>query len=128
MTLVLSNEQIEALLPMVDCLPAIEASYRDLGEGRAANRPRSDLYAPSPDGQGRYVFKTMDGSLPRLGVTALRLNSDRVRWSSDGAGRKEKIPAAAGRWVGLILLFSHETGEPLAILPDGVIQRLRVGA
>jgi alanine dehydrogenase len=28
----------------------------------------------------------------------------------------------------LVLLFSSETGEPLAILPDGVMQRMRVGA
>lgn len=129
MTLVLSNAEIEALLPMADCLEAIEASFRDLGEGNAVNRVRSDLYSPTPHPEARHVFKTMDGSLPRLGVTALRLNSDVIRWPSEGArARKEKLPVAAGRWVGLILLFSHQTGEPLAILPDGVIQRLRVGA
>src|SRR3954463_4592588 len=33
-----------------------------------------------------------------------------------------------GRYVGLVLLFSTENGEPLAILPDGVMQRMRVGA
>ena len=29
---------------------------------------------------------------------------------------------------GLVLLFSTENGEPLAIMPDGVMQRMRVGA
>jgi ornithine cyclodeaminase/alanine dehydrogenase-like protein (mu-crystallin family) len=39
------------------------------------------------------------------------------------------VPAAPGtRYVGLVLLFSTQTGEPLAILPDGVVQRMRVGA
>ncbi len=129
MTLVLNNQEIEALLPMADCLPAVEASFRDLGNGQAVNRPRSDMYSPTPHEDARYVFKSMDGSLPRLGVMALRLNSDVIRWRGDGGGvRKSKVPAAGGRWVGLILLFSHETGEPLAIVPDGVIQRLRVGA
>src|SRR6185436_20443086 len=33
-----------------------------------------------------------------------------------------------GRWVGLVLLFSTETGQLLAMFPDGVMQRLRVGA
>ena len=43
--------------------------------------------------------------------------------------RRVKLPAAPnGRFVGLVLLFSSETGEPLAIFPDGVIQRMRVGA
>jgi alanine dehydrogenase len=41
---------------------------------------------------------------------------------------REKVPAANGRYVGLVLLFSSENGEPLAILPDGVMQRMRVGA
>src|SRR5262249_49443593 len=43
--------------------------------------------------------------------------------------RREKVPAAPNnRYVGLVLLFSVENGEPLAILPDGVMQRMRVGA
>ena len=33
-----------------------------------------------------------------------------------------------GRFLGLVLLFSLENGSLLAILPDGIIQRLRVGA
>ena len=30
--------------------------------------------------------------------------------------------------MGLALLFSRESGEPLAIMPDGMLQRIRVGA
>ena len=61
---------------------------------------------------------------------ALRLNSDVIRWEErDGRIIKDKIPAAPGnKWVGLIMLFSAETGEPLAIFPDGFIQGLRVAA
>jgi hypothetical protein len=72
----------------------------------------------------------MDGIVPGLGVGAVRINSDIVSWPvRDGTVRREKIPAAPGeRWVGLVLLFSMETGEPLAIFPDGYLQRLRVGA
>jgi ornithine cyclodeaminase/alanine dehydrogenase-like protein (mu-crystallin family) len=41
--------------------------------------------------------------------------------------RKEKQPAAPGsKFCGLILLFSTRNGEPLAIMPNGIIQRLRV--
>lgn len=39
------------------------------------------------------------------------------------------MPAAPNkRYVGLVLLFSTHNGEPLAIFPDGVLQRMRVGA
>jgi ornithine cyclodeaminase/alanine dehydrogenase-like protein (mu-crystallin family) len=52
-----------------------------------------------------------------------------VSWPKQGNNvRRVKVPAAGGRYVGLVLLFSSETGEPLAILPDGVVQRIRVGA
>jgi alanine dehydrogenase len=130
MTLILNNDEIADLLTMPDCLERLEETYRELGAQRAVNRPRSDLIAPSEDANERYVFKTMDGLLPRFGVAALRLNSDVIRWQPGASGiRKDKQPVAGdGKWVGLVLLFSTATGELLAIVPDGVIQRLRVGA
>ena len=45
-----------------------------------------------------------------------------------GAIRLEKLPLAGkGLFVGLVQLFSAETGELLAIMPDGLIQQTRVG-
>ncbi|MEN3262207.1 hypothetical protein AAH678_26510 [Sodalis endosymbiont of Spalangia cameroni] len=47
----------------------------------------------------------------------------------EGKARKVKVPAASGnRWVGLVMLFDTATGAPLALFPDGVMQRMRVGA
>src|SRR5207245_194531 len=65
-----------------------------------------------------------------LGVMAIRLTSDVLRAeATDGVTRRVKVPAApGGRFLGLVLLFSLENGSLLAILPDGIIQRLRVGA
>jgi alanine dehydrogenase len=128
MTLLLDNEQVASVLDMPSCIERLAESFHELAEGRAVSRPRSDIFGPSDD-RGRYVFKTMDGMLPARGVAALRLNSDVIRWRpTEGGVRKEKHRAAAGgRYVGLVLLFSTTTGEPLAIMPDGVMQRLRVG-
>jgi alanine dehydrogenase len=128
MTLILNNAEITELLPVKDCLARLEETYREMGRGRAGNRPRSDIYGPVHD-NGRYIFKTMDGLLPRFEVAAIRLNSDVIRWQHGPHGlRKDKQPTApGGKFCGLILLFSTRTGEPLAIMPDGVIQRLRVG-
>jgi ornithine cyclodeaminase/alanine dehydrogenase-like protein (mu-crystallin family) len=68
----------------------------------------------------------MDGSVPRLGVHALRLSSD---LTDETGGKRIKIPAAPGdRYVGLVLLFDLETLAPVAILHDGYLQRVRVGA
>jgi ornithine cyclodeaminase/alanine dehydrogenase-like protein (mu-crystallin family) len=71
----------------------------------------------------------MDGVIPKFGIGAIRINSDIVTFPKKGNNVvREKVPAANGRYVGLVLLFSSENGEPLAILPDGVMQRMRVGA
>ncbi len=127
MTLILDNSEIAELLPMPDCLARLNEAYQELGERRATNRPRSDIYGPTHE-NGRYIFKTMDGIVPKYEVAAIRLNSDVISWNSSAAGVvKEKQPTAPGnKWVGLVLLFSTRTGEPLAIVPDGVMQRLRV--
>lgn len=127
MTLILNNEEITALLPMADCLAQLDEAYRELGEGRAINRPRSDIYGPTHD-NGRYVFKSMDGMVPSFEAAAVRLNSDVIQWGAGPGGiRKDKQRTAPGnKFVGLIMLFSTQNGEPLAIMPDGVIQRLRV--
>ena len=51
------------------------------------------------------------------------------RTSVDDPVQGYKIPAAPGnRYVGLVLLFSTHDGAPLLICPDGVMQRMRVGA
>lgn len=130
MTLILSNQDVDELLTMPECLAVLEDAYLEFAAGRGVNRRRSDSLAPTARPDALYALKTMDGIAPKFGVGAVRIDSDIVTATrSDGNLRREKIPAApGGRWVGLVLLFSTETGEPLAILPDGYLQRLRVGA
>jgi alanine dehydrogenase len=130
MTLILSNEDVNDLLTMPDCIDALEVAYRELALGNGVNRRRSDSVVQGSMQDTFYSLKSMDGIVPKFGVSAVRINSDIVSWPvRDGTIRREKVPAAPGkRWVGLVLLFSTETGEPLAIFPDGYLQRLRVGA
>ncbi len=129
MTLILSNSDVENVLSMRECIEVLEDVYVDLSEGRGVNRVRSDCLVPSGRKDALYSLKSMDGVIPKLGIGAVRIDSDIVTWPKEGNNvRRVKVPAANGRYVGLVLLFSSETGEPLAILPDGVMQRMRVGA
>ncbi len=125
--LILSNEDIEKILPVGACLDVLEQAYRDLGNGMAATVPRYDVFSPIRANEF-YEYKTMSGVLPNRNIAALRLNSSVVKWYEKAGGiRKDKIAAAGGdRYVGLVMLFSTETGEPLAIFPDGYVQKLRV--
>jgi len=130
MTLILSNNDVEQLLTMPECIAALEQSYVELAEGRGLSRTRSDCLVPSGRSDSHYSLKSMDGVIPKLGIGAVRINSDIVSMQKVGNEfRRVKVPAAPNdRYVGLVLLFSTENGEPLAIIPDGVMQRFRVGA
>jgi ornithine cyclodeaminase/alanine dehydrogenase-like protein (mu-crystallin family) len=129
MTLILSNDDVEKLLTMPECIDVLEQAYVELAEGRGVNRTRSDCITPTTNPDAVYGLKSMDGVIPKLGIGAIRINSDIVTFPKKGNNVvREKVPAANGRYVGLVLLFSSENGEPLAILPDGVMQRMRVGA
>jgi alanine dehydrogenase len=124
--LLLSNEDTEELLSMGDCMAALEEAYRELAHERAVSAARSDAVSSTTHPDAVYSLKLMGGVIPSLGVSAMRLNSDII---SFGEARQVKLPLAPGnRYTGLVLLFSTHTGEPLAIFPDGVLQRMRVGA
>jgi ornithine cyclodeaminase/alanine dehydrogenase-like protein (mu-crystallin family) len=127
-TLLLSNADVLAVLDPAACLDALEVAFGDLAAGEAVNRPRSHTYTPLGEGHW-YLFKSMDGSVPRLGVHALRLSSDHTyEHEQGGRRRRDKLAVApGGRYVGLVLLFDIRTLEPLAILQDGELQRMRVG-
>ena len=130
MTLILSNDDIEKLLSVEDCIGALEKAYLELAQGTGVARTRSDTIVATKQSDALYSLKSMDGVIPGLGVGAVRINSDIVTYPNIGGSvRRKKVPRAPGaRYVGLVLLFSTETGEPLAIFPDGVMQRIRVGA
>jgi len=130
MTLILSNDDVDKLLTMPECIEVLEQGYVELAEGRGVNRTRSDCITPTANPDAVYGLKSMDGVIPKFGIGAIRINSDIVTFPKKGNNIvREKVPAAPnGRYTGLVLLFSTENGEPLAILPDGVMQRMRVGA
>lgn len=130
MTLILNNGEIEKVLTMDHCLEVLEEAFKDLGRGAAVNQIRVHTYVSLEQSAISYRLKTMNGAVPRYGVMALRIASDVVHFPKvAGLIRQEKVAAAPGKkFVGLVQLFSLETGEPLAILQDGYLQAMRVGA
>jgi alanine dehydrogenase len=132
-TLILSNGDVEKAFTMDDCLAALENTYRHVAAGTALTGRRSDVMTPTEPYNGEeasYLLKIMNGADAELGIAALRLTSEIMIWPEiSGVRRRTKAPRAPNnRWVGLVLLFSTTTGEPLAIFPDGVMQKMRVAA
>ena len=130
MTLLLTNEDVEQVLDMPASVSALEPAYGELVGGRAVSGRLSQTYMPGPLPESSYCLKTVEGGSEALGLMALRVTSDVLRGEYvDGKLRREKVAAApGGRFLGLVLLFNVSTGELVAIMPDGIIQRLRVGA
>lgn len=130
--LILTNEEVAEALTMESCMEVLEEAYREQAEGRAINQLRYDTEVPT-ERNGipcHYQFKTMVGVLPKFGISALRLSSTFEYWETrDDLRRVGKLPISSGnRLVGLVELFSVESGQPLAIYPDGYVQGMRVGA
>src|SRR5207302_4502644 len=107
MTLILSNDDVTKLLTMRDCIDVLEDVYVELAAGRGVNRVRSDCLVPSGHSRPKdgvatlayddalYSLKTMDGVIPKLGIGAVRIDSDVVTWPKQGNNlRRVKVPAA----------------------------------
>ena len=76
--LFIHNDVVAEILNMEDCIAAQEQAFRDLAEGRAAHRPRSDIYAPCEREDGYYRWGTMEGYSG--GYLAIRMKSDVMTW------------------------------------------------
>jgi len=123
----LTNDHILEVLDMKSCLEAMEDAYQELNEERAAYRPRIDLYVPQEPHY--YRWGTMEGASRKLGVFAIRMKSDMLVWNREGEFQtEEKYCIKPGTYCGLIFLFSVRNGEPLALMNDGYLQHMRVGA
>jgi ornithine cyclodeaminase/alanine dehydrogenase-like protein (mu-crystallin family) len=124
--LLINNQEVEKLLDMKACLEALEVAYDDLLKGDAVYRPRLDLWMPCARPDGYYRWGTMEGASRKLGVFAIRMKSDIVHWPNGET--EEKYCIKPGTFCGLVMVFSVRDGEPLAIINDGILQHMRVGA
>jgi alanine dehydrogenase len=123
----LTNEHIQQVLDMPTCLKAMEEAYRELNEQQAGYRPRIDFYVPREPHY--YRWGTMEGASRKLGVFAIRMKSDMLAWEEqDGFMVEDKYCMERGTYCGLIFLLSTRNAEPLALMNDGYLQHMRVGA
>jgi ornithine cyclodeaminase/alanine dehydrogenase-like protein (mu-crystallin family) len=127
-TLILNNDDVQSVLTMEIAMRALEEAYSDLGRGEAVCRPRIDIQIPTRDPKKVYQWGTMEGG-SAAGYFAIRMKSDVIyEHEYEGARTQEKYCVRPGKFCGLILLVSTENGEPLALINDGYLQHIRVGA
>ena len=128
MTLILNNDDVQQVLTMEITMKALEEAYAELTRQEAVCRPRIDIQIPTKDPEKIYQWGTMEGG-SMSGYFAIRMKSDVIyEQEYQGAITQEKYCLRPGRFCGLILLTSIQNGEPLALINDGYLQHMRVGA
>lgn len=137
MVLVLDNEDVQRILDMPLCMAALDEAYRQLGTGISSTSPRIDILTPQhcmDSGEaplpGCHMLKTMSAATPRY--AAIRFLTDHVFWRAEGGTIRRERTLATKRnhsvTRGLILLFSVQTGDLVAMISEGHIRNMRVGA
>ena len=106
MTLIIREDEVARLLTMQDTLEAVEGAFRSQGEGTSINRPRRRFHIP-----GKGNMQLMSG----------------ICHYRDAMGLKVYTSFRSGTRF-MVLLFSADTGDLLAIVQADHLGRMRTGA
>lgn len=125
--LFLDNEAIAPLIDPARFIAAQDAAYRAFAQGIGVCPPRIDIQSGEGEG-GRHFQLGLSGGIGET-YAALRIKADVVfEEMVEGRRRKNKFCGRPGQYCGLVLLFDRQSGAPLALMHDGLMQKMRVGA
>ena len=122
--LLLNNADVESLLTMREVMQALDEAYLELDKGMTANRPRTFTF--SPTNNGRFVANTHEGIIRGKGVYDIRI-------VTHGRPDPRVDPTRVNYFHGALncsldLLYDINSGDLLAIIHDGYLQKMRVQA
>lgn len=139
MPLVIDNAAVEQVLRPADVNDSMEIAARELALGGAVNAPPYRVLTPRTEQEygsqfptgghpTHHSFTSLTGAIASLGVTTDRVDSDIITYVQGGESiRQVRVPGTHDRmFCGLIFLYSSITGELLAIIHDGYLQKFRV--
>jgi len=118
---------VKRLLSMRDCIEAMRVAFGDLANGAAVNRPRMRYLAKHPEPERKYLANVHVGAVPSYGMACVRAGSQIIRPPSPTNERRLYENPQAFNW-GIVILYSIETAEPLALMHEFGLSGMRVGA
>jgi ornithine cyclodeaminase/alanine dehydrogenase-like protein (mu-crystallin family) len=124
MVLLINNEDVERLLTIKDVMRVLDDAYLDLDKGLTVNRPRTFTFAPTSN--GRFVANTHEGILSAKGVYSIRVVTHSRPDPRVDPTRVNYFHGALN--CSLDLLYDINSGDLLAIIQDGYLQKMRVQA
>ncbi|MBI2364873.1 MAG: ornithine cyclodeaminase family protein [Deltaproteobacteria bacterium] len=126
--LLITDPEVRQVLNMRDCIDAMERAFAEEARGIAVNKPRSRYKVPPDLDKPGYMANIIAGAVPSSGVAALRYDSTIVQERLVAGSKRMDFPSPLKRSWGFVLLFSLQTGEPLALIHDFSLSAIRVGA
>ena len=124
MVLLINNEEVEQLLTIKDVMRVLDEAYIELDKGLTANRPRTFTFSPTDN--GRFVANTHEGLMRNKGVYDIRIVTHS---RPDPTVDPTKVNYFHGALnCSLDLLYDINSGDLLAIIHDGYLQKMRVQA
>ncbi len=125
--ILIDNAAQPGLLTMSECVDVLERAFGSIDSGQAIYRPKTDVNVPNSKTNEYYRFGSMEGWFD--GIFAIRFMSEVMVFDrrADGSWREDNYSVEPGKNCAVVLLFSSENGEPLALLNDNWIQHMRVG-
>jgi alanine dehydrogenase len=126
--LLITDLEVRQVLKMSDCIAAMERAFAEEARGIAVNKPRTRYKVPPDLDKPGYMANIIPGAVPSSGVAALRYNSTIVQERIVAGTKRMDFPSPLKRSWGFVLLFSLQTGEPLALIHDFSLSAIRVGA
>jgi ornithine cyclodeaminase/alanine dehydrogenase-like protein (mu-crystallin family) len=126
-TIIITDDDVKRLLPMSECIEAMRVAFRDFADGIAVNRPRMRYLAQHPDPERRYLANVHVGAVPSYGIACVRAGSQIIKPPSAANDRRLYENPRAFNW-GIVILYSLETAEPLALMHEFQLSGMRVGA
>ncbi len=124
MVLLINNEDVERLLTIKDVMRVLDEAYVDLDKGFTANRPRTFTFSPTEN--GRFVANTHEGLIRNKGVYDIRIVTHSRPDPTVDPTRVNYFHGALN--CSLDLLYDINSGDLLAIIHDGYLQKMRVQA
>ncbi|MGE3248164.1 MAG: ornithine cyclodeaminase family protein [Beijerinckiaceae bacterium] len=127
MTIIITDEDVATHLSVRDCMNAMRVAFSDFSKGDAVNRPRLRYLARHPDPGLRYMANVHVGAVPSAGVACVRAGSQILRPAGPDNPRRSYENPTSFNW-GIVIIYSIETAEPLALMQEFQLSGLRVGA
>jgi ornithine cyclodeaminase/alanine dehydrogenase-like protein (mu-crystallin family) len=126
--LLINDAEVRQVLAMDECIGVMERAIAEEATGVAVNAPRTRYKVQADLDQPGYMATIIPGAVPSCEVASMRYASTIVQERVvDGVKRMNFLSPSKRNWD-FVMLFSLQTGEPLALIADYSLSAIRVGA